>query len=187
MNITPDEAQQSLSAIQQVTTQTRRAVAHGGGPYFMFIWGGVWFLGFLTSHFLASAALLGGIWTTLSGLGMVATFLTGARLGRRVHGPLGARIGLFWLALTGYGVLWVWLTRPTSGEQMSMMIVTIAMFGYVVMGLWLGGIFAWVGLGTTALALLGYFLFPTYFNLWMAFLGGGALVGSGVYILRRWR
>ena len=187
MEITKDEAQKSLEAVQQVMAQTRKQMASGGGPYFMLIWGCVWFLGFLVSQFL-TGPIVGWTWLGLDSVGVVASVIVGSIIGRRVRRPLlDARVGVFWLALVLYSALWIWIAAPTSDQQFSLLIATMAMFGYVVMGLWMSGTLAWVGLGVTALALVGYFAVPGYFNLWMAILGGGTLIGSGIYILRRWR
>lgn len=186
MDLTRQEAQQALAEIEAVRRQARRAVAYGGAPYFLMLWGVVWFLGFLGSQFLPPETS-GWTWLALAGAAVPATFVIGARLGRRVRSPIGARLGLFWLALLAYALLWLYLARPIDGALMSLLIVTFAMFGYVVMGLWLGGGIGWLGLAVTALALLGYFGLRPYYGLWMALVGGGALFGSGLYILRRWR
>ena len=69
----------------------------------------------------------------------------------------------------------MWIAQPTSGEQASTLVVTFIMFSYVVVGLWMERVLLWVGLLTTAMTLIGYFVFPGYYNLWMAFLGGGHL------------
>ena len=60
------------------------------------------------------------------------------------------------------------------------------MFGYVVLGLWIDTIFLWIGLGVSALAVIGYVATPDLFYVWMAVLGGGALFASGVRIQRTW-
>jgi len=44
----------------------------------------------------------------------------------------------------------------------------------------------WWTLPITALALVGYFLLPDIFYLWMAILGGGGMIALGVYIRSRW-
>jgi len=44
----------------------------------------------------------------------------------------------------------------------------------------------WWGLAITALALIGYFLLPGIFYLWMAVLGGGGMIALGLYIRNRW-
>ena len=186
MEVTRDEAQESLAAVQQVMAQTRRAIA-GGGAFYMIIWGVVWFLGFLASQYIHTI-LLGWIWLALDTAGGFATWWIGRQMDRRVRTPFGSRLGWFWIALIGYTILWIGIAWPLEPTRAALMVSTTAMFGYVVMGLWLGtAAVAGVGLAVTALALLGFFLLPTYFALWMAFLGGGALIGSGLYISRSWR
>jgi len=176
-----------LHIIRQVMEQTRRSIAAAGAGYIMIVWGVVWLLGFCGSQFI-SGPTVGWVWLALDSLGAIATLVVGYRLGTRMRVRPGWRMGMFWLALFGYAFLWGWLLQPMGGAKGSLYIATVAMFGYVVMGLWLGSrSIAWLGVGVTLLALAGYFLIPAYFFLWMALLGGGALIGSGVYISRRWR
>jgi hypothetical protein len=54
------------------------------------------------------------------------------------------------------------------------------------MGLLLSFASIWWGLALTALALIGYFLLPGIFYLWMAILGGGGMIVLGLYIRSRW-
>jgi hypothetical protein len=61
------------------------------------------------------------------------------------------------------------------------------MFGYLVMGLWLGRFFLWLGLLVTATTLVGYYFVSDYFFLWMALTGGGSLIAAGVFIRKFWR
>ena len=44
----------------------------------------------------------------------------------------------------------------------------------------------WPSIVITALALIGYFLLPGIFYLWMAILGGGGMIALGLYIRSRW-
>jgi len=44
----------------------------------------------------------------------------------------------------------------------------------------------WWTLPITALALVGYFLLPGFFYLWMAILGGGGMIPLALYIRARW-
>ena len=76
-----------------------------------------------------------------------------------------------------------------EGERiMSAVIVTVPMFAYVVMGLWgCGQYMIWLGLGITALTVLGLYAFPSFFYLWMAAVGGGALFGVGIIARRQWK
>jgi hypothetical protein len=61
------------------------------------------------------------------------------------------------------------------------------MFAYVVTGLWLEHFMVWLGLVVTALTVIGLFLLPSYFYIWMAVVGGGTLAGTGLFIRNRWK
>lgn len=181
------QALEDLQTIRQVMERTRNAIATSGAGYIMIVWGVIWLIGFTGSQFLHDE-LQGKIWLIAVPLGIVASIVLGHRSGKQVRGRPEWKIGAFWLALFFYASLWGQLF-PTPDNAMvgSLFIVTVVMFGYVIMGLWLSTPFAWIGIGITALALIGYYLLPAYFPLWMALCGGGTLIGSGIYILRRWR
>lgn len=183
MDISAQEAEQSLEAIDQVRSQVQRMVAQSAG--YLILWGMVWMVGFLGSAFLA-AEVANWLWLASIAVGAVGSWILGYRTGVRVRSRVGLRIPLFWLTLFLYGALWIWLAQPIDANRYSLLIVTISMFGYVAMGLWLGGRVAYVGLLVTLLAIAGYLLVPAYFNLWMALLGGGTLIGSGLYARRHW-
>ncbi len=188
MDISQQEAQTSLQTIAEIQQQTRRALAHGGGPFFLIIWGVVWFFGYLASQFLSEQAS-GMVWMILDVAGIAASILTGWWMSRQVRRPAhDARIGIFWLAWLVYAVLIIWLTGVYADlSLMGVVLAVFAMFGYIVMGLWLWKPIVWVGIGITALAVAFYLFIPNYVNLAMAFLGGGTLFVSGLYIYLRWR
>ena len=98
MKLSHDDAQKALSAIQEVTTQTRKAIAHGSSPQQMILWGMIWFIGFSLNHFLASEHQ-GWIWLALTIPGTILSAVLGIRAGRRIRTPGGTNIALLWLAV----------------------------------------------------------------------------------------
>ncbi len=186
MNVSRHEAQETLKIIEDVAAQMRKAVAYGGAPYYMILWGAIWSLGFLSSHFLV-ADYQGWNWLTLVALGTAISAYLGFRTRARVRVKTEVRFMLLWVAVMLYSMIWMWIARPSSPEQASLLIVTFMMFGYVVIGLWMERVFAWVGLSVTLFGLIVYLLIPEFYNLSMAFLGGGTLMLGGFYILRRWK
>ena len=54
------------------------------------------------------------------------------------------------------------------------------------MGLLFSFSMVWWTLPITVLALVGYFLLPDFFYLWMSILGGGGMIALGLYIRFRW-
>ena len=67
-----------------------------------------------------------------------------------------------------------------------MFIILFIMLGQLAMGLLFSFSSIWWALPITALALVGYFLLPGIFYLWMAILGGGGMIALGLYIRSRW-
>lgn len=58
------------------------------------------------------------------------------------------------------------------------------MLFYTLAGLWFGYAFVAIGLGITALTLIGYFYIGSAFPLWMAFVNGGGLILGGLWMRR---
>ena len=189
MNVSPSEAEEALAAIQAMMTKTRRAISSSGAYVFLIIWGFIWLLGFLGSQFL-SPEIGGYAWAILDTLGAILSAVFGIRMGRGVRtaspGISGKRIGTFWLLNFLYCVAVVAVSWPTGGKQMSIDIILFVMVGWIAMSLLLSFASLWPALIITVLALIGYFLLPGIFYLWMAILGGGGMIGLGLYIRSRW-
>ncbi len=189
-HISSDDAREALALIEETTRHMRRTLAHGGAPYFFFIWGVVWMLGFGATHFLGpDSHTVGTVWLVLDVLGFIASFGVGWWLSRRIRSPrYGANIGFFWLVWMLYGALIVYFAHPESSLQLSLLVSLLVMFGYVTTGiLYRSVLLAGLGVIITLFILAGYFFIPEYFNLWMAILGGGSLIAAGAYMLWAWR
>ncbi|MBN2388044.1 MAG: hypothetical protein JXB85_13585 [Anaerolineales bacterium] len=189
MNISPIEAEEALAAIQTMMQKTRHAVATNGTYITLIVTGIVWLIGFMCTQFL-SGAVIGYIWAGLSILGgALGTFL-GFRMGKRVRSPsavpMAKRIGLFWLFMVFYCIATIAVARPTDGKQVTMFVILFIMISQLSMGPLLSFTSVWWALPITALALIGYFLLPDIFYLWMAILGGGGMIALGLYIRSRW-
>jgi len=184
-SVSPREALDALEAVREVERRTRGAIAAAGGGRVVTAWGLAWGIGFLATHFLDGREIL-WVWLALNLAGFAATAWIVAGTTQRVRDPVGPRIGGLWLALFAYTALWIFVAAPLDGNEIGLLISSAAMFGYVVMGLWLDRTFLWIGLSVTAASIAGFLLLPALFNLWMAFLGGGALIAAGLRIQRRW-
>ena len=189
MNISPNEAEESLAAIQKVTQKTRQSIASSGASITLIVTGIVWLVGYLSTQFLQGNIVI-YIWVVLSILGTILATIMGIRRGRRVRSPsttvYATRTGIFWLLLVLYGIAAITVARPTDGKQLTMLIILFIMVGQMAMGLLFSFSSTWWVLPITALALAGYFLLPDYFYLWMSLLGGGGMILLVLYIRSRW-
>ena len=189
MNISPTEAEEALVAIHAMMKKARRTISSSGAYLFLIVWGPVWLLGFLGQQFL-SQEVASKAWMILDILGGVLSVVLGVRLGRGVRRSSstasGWRIAAFWLLLFLYSFAAVTIAWPLDGKQFAMFIILFVGVGWLAMGLLLDSASVWWGLALTALALIGYFLLPGIFYLWMAILGGGGMIALGLYIRSRW-
>ncbi len=183
--MTPEEALASLKAISQAGEKTRGLYGYNG--YYMITWGLVWFFGFLASQFVPYN-LLGWIWGPLVVVGWIVSAVLGIYQGKQVRSVLSARIGFFFLALFGFAVLWFIILGPMSIKQGVLFLITIITFGGMVAGVFTRSLTTIVSFVIiTALSVVGYYVLPAYFALWIAVVCGLPMVVSGLIIRLRWR
>jgi hypothetical protein len=189
MNISPNEAEEALAAIQTMAQKTRHSIAGGGASISLIITGIVWLVGFTATQFLIGPIVV-LIWIGISILGSALATILGIQAGRRVRSAssavTGKRIALFWVFLVLFAIAALAVARPTDGKQLTMLIILFGMIGQMGMGLLLSFSATWWTVPVVALALAGYFLVPAWFYLWMALLGGGVMIVLGLYIRSRW-
>jgi hypothetical protein len=192
MNVSQEDARESLKMIKATSNHTRKVVASTYASGLLILWGLIWVVGFMSVHFYPRRA--GYIFNALNTVGIIATILICTKWPRKAATKTSASQNIFWrflglwFLLFAFASLWLLLLRPSQGVQVCAFLCTVAMFGYVVIGLWFGSYFmVWLGLIVTGLTFLGYHVFPGYFYLWMSPMGGGALLATGIYIRLRWR
>jgi hypothetical protein len=189
MNISPNEAEEALAAIQTIMQKTRRAISSSGAYNFLILWGIIWLIGFLNSQFMPEKTA-SYVWMGLDILGGICSAIIGMRLKRGIRTSTRTtswrRIVFFWLLLFLFCVAAVSVAWPVNGKQLAMFIILFITVGWIAMGLLLSFASAWWGLGLVALSLIGYFLLPGIFYLWMAILGGGGMIALGIYVRNRW-
>ena len=192
MNVSQEEAKESLSAVRDATVRTQRAIASAYANPLLILWGMLWIIAYTTTHFYLSYAF--HIFTAMAmvgGVGTAVICLVFHSKGpvQETSGPrLGWRIAVFWILLYVYIPIWLFLLAPFSGLQCNAFICTASMFAYVVMGLWFDSRFMIVlGLALTAATLIGFYILRDIYCLWMAIVGGGTILGTGLYIRSKWR
>jgi len=206
MTISKEQAGEALKDVEALTEKTKRVALFKGADALYMIWGIIWMIAFTLEQFIPHRLIRFGnfttssgslIWLTLSLIGICASiFIFKYRV--PVASPEGKRIGIFWGVLFGYFYLWTFLFAslidwkqgftPRHHRIFTAVAATVPMFAYVVMGLWgCGNYMIWLGLGVTVLTVVGLFAVPSFFYLWMAVFGGGALFLAGVITRRRWR
>ena len=195
---TESEARAALADIDRVVERTRQTIAYGSAAPLMITWGLIWLVGLTASQFqVGSFHFHRLLWAVLDLAGIGLSLYLGVCRQSPVKSPHERRIGLAWLLLAAFSCVWVLLLTDWQGGDLTgnpavvrrlvAFWSTLAMFAYMVMGLWLGRFYLWLGLAVTVFTLIGFWFLPGYFFLWMALFGGGSLIAAGCYAIKFWR
>ncbi len=184
------DALDDLKAIRQIMERARRA-SDGFGGWFMVLWGAIWLVGFIGTHIfvrLERYAWINGLWMVLDTAGILGSVYLGIQMGRRARKAssiLWLPFLLCWLALAAFDAVLIWKLRlHLRGLDMAFLIVLTLAVGYVQLGLFTHWSISAVGLFIGLLAIVAVTWLPEYFNLIIALLGGGAVIGTGLAALR---
>ncbi|MCP4535718.1 MAG: hypothetical protein GY832_01060 [Chloroflexi bacterium] len=184
----PNQALDDLKTIRQIMDRTQKA-AGGDGGWFMVIAGVMWLVGFTGNQFL-SDEYAGWLWAAANVVALLAMIWVGMRLARTsgISTPMWQPILVFWIVLGVFSVLLGWLFHINDGNRIGLLILLVVAMGYSQIGAlfhhWLIGT---TGILIAVLTIGAFFLVPAYFALVMAILGGGLLIGSGLWMVHSGR
>lgn len=187
MTIQPQEAADALRDIEQAQRDSATAYHYQRFSPHLFLWGAIWIVGYALTYFRPTVSLA---WVVLVPLGLIGSFWMGIRdAGTRASSRAGAasgwRYGATAVAVFLFIAALFAILPPKSGEQVGAIIPVLVALFYALIGVWTHGTrIALLGFLLGALTLAGYFWLPQYFALWMAGVGGGALILGGVWLRR---
>ena len=192
MNIPQESAKESLNAVQDAIAQTRKAISAGYTADMLILWGLILIAGFTGCHLYPKYG--GQIFTSLDLLGFIGSIWIYQKGCKKapVKSPDSSRIGWkifgLWTFLGIYFTALLFIFHPTDGRQVSASILITCMLAYIVIGLWFDSFFMiWLAITVTAMTVTGFLFLYDYFYLWMAPTGGGAILGTGLYIRFAWK
>lgn len=174
-----------LKAIRQIMDRTRQS-ASGENGWFSVTGGMMWLVGFLGQQFLPEH-LSGWVWLVGNTIGLLVIAWLWVRSTRQgqTSSPVMRSIMLSWLALGVFVALFIWLFEVHSPLPILLLILLTTALGIMQMGLLFSlWPFSLAGLGIAAAIVSAYFLTPDYFFLTAALLGGGLLIGVGLWMVR---
>lgn len=182
MTLTQTEAEAALRDVK--SAEQRSALLRGyqsASPHLM-IWGVVWAIGY-TIDYVAPAWQNRG-WIALIVLGTTAGIFASRadRSGERANVGwkfFGIFISIFLFISGSMAVM-----APTDPRQVGAFIPMIVAVIYATIGVLGAPRMIFAGGAIWALTLIGYFELPAIFSLWMAGVGGGALILGGLWLRR---
>lgn len=182
MLITPSDASSALLEISAASRAAKTAYGYRRAAPHLILWGVIWALGYGATFF---APWLTWLWPVLDTAGVAGSFWLGARsrveaasrLTRQWFGTIAA-VSAFIAALAA-------IAPPLNTTQVSAFFPILVALFYALLGIWATGrrmivmaILIW------GLTIGGYFWLQPVFTLWMAVVGGGALILGGLWLRR---
>ena len=178
------QAAAALSDIEDVVRRVRQSQTYNVASLIMVWWGVLVCAGNVATYLWPRYAAY--VWpaVNVAGVGGMAVIsaLVQVRTGMRA---VDARVIAAYLIFYAFGYFSSQVLGNFGWRELGAFWPIYFMLFYVLAGLWFGRAFVALGLGVTALTLIGYFYVPgAAFLLWMAVVNGLGLVVGGLWM--RW-
>lgn len=177
------QASSALADIDSIARRVRQSRIYQVASLMLILWGPLTAIGYLAAYVWPSRA--GMSWLVVDFVGVIGSFAVSA-VSRRQTGvrSFDGRMFAVFVLFFGFGLLWSVGIVPFTPRQLSAFWPTYVMLAYSIVGLWFGQAFLAIGLGITALTLIGYYFSGGWFYPWMAAVNGGGLVLGGLWMRR---
>jgi hypothetical protein len=200
MQISQQEANNSLEQVNRVIATTRTIAAYAGADLIFGVWGVAWTFAFAGSQVLENEdkcrwfALL---WLVILAIAIPTTLLIAHHYRAPVQKPYGKRIGWLWFFVYAYAWTFAFLLHPFvdvkaldtlyAQKCITALNCLIPMFVYIVMGLWLHeNYFIVFAVFISIITIFGLIFFSGIFWIWMAVFGGASFLSMAVYMRLCW-
>jgi hypothetical protein len=180
--IDSQQASEALADINDIARRVRQSRIYNLASLLMIMWGVLVFAANVAAFALPRRA--GYIWIAVNVVGIVGSFVVSAfthsRTGVRTF---DLRTLMAFLLFFAFGFATCVLAH-FGPRELSVFWAIYFMLFYTIAGLWVGFAFVVIGIGISALTLIGYFLAGNWFEPWMAVVNGGGLILGGLWMRR---
>jgi len=187
MSLTPDQAAQSLAEVESTQQRSRQAIGYSHSSPFLLVVGLFWLACYGATQFWPQhTGLIWGWGCAVFGAAMIGLMLRTRRArldarGRAINRNIGIMFGIIVpvFAIATVAVMW-----PVGGLRIGAFVPLLYASIYTGMGLWMGPRYVVVGVAVFIGTLVGYYFLKEYFSLWMAVIGGGSMLLTGLWLRR---
>lgn len=178
------EAARALSDIDDIVRRVRQSRTYEIASLMIILWGVLVLAGNLANYSWTRQGP--AIWIGVNLVGMAGSLAIAVSYARRQGGMrIGVRVLAAFLMIFAFGILASSVLGRFGPREMATFWPIYSMLFYCIAGLWFGYAFLALGVGISALVLVGYFFIGgEAFLLWMAVVNGGGLILSGLWM--RW-
>jgi hypothetical protein len=177
------QATEALTDIDSIVGRVRQSRIYNFSSLMLIMWGALVFAGYVTSYIWPRT---GGLhWIVLDVIGLAGSLAIGASTRQRAGvNTFNTRFLAAFVLFAVFGCILSIGVGHLRPRQMDAFWPIYFMMVYTIAGLWFGYAFVAIGVGITALTLVGYFFAGDWFNLWMAVADGGGLMLGGLWMRR---
>jgi hypothetical protein len=180
MPVSPAEAKDTLRDISTTAQASSTFYGYRKAAPHLLVWGVIWFIGYGAGYFHPAWTL---VWPVLVIVGVIASFWIGRRTGKTESTRGDWRYAATSLTVFLFIAAIFSIMPPQSDAQAGAFFPILVALFYSLIGIWRRGVRMIVaGAAVAALTLGGYFWLPQIFLLWMAVVGGGALILGGLWL-----
>ncbi len=177
------QATEALTDIDEIVRRVRQSRIYNFSSLMLIMWGALVFAGYVTSYIWPRTN--GLHWLVLDAIGLAGSLAIGASTRRRAGvNTFGTRFLAAFVLFAVFGCILSIGVGHLRPRQMDAFWPIYFMMVYTIAGLWFGYAFVAIGVGITALTLVGFFFAGDWFNLWMAVVDGGGLMLGGLWMRR---
>jgi hypothetical protein len=177
------QASEALADINDIVRRVRQSRLYNLASLMMIMWGALVFAGNIASFLWPRFA--GPAWLAVYAAGIAGSFAVSTfgypRTGVRTF---DIRMLVAFLLFIAFGTFCCGFGHFTTPRQSGTFWAIYFMLVYTIAGLWIGYAFVVIGVGVTALTLVGYFFVGDWFEPWMAVVNGGGLILGGLWMRR---
>ncbi|MCP3472908.1 hypothetical protein NLM33_21570 [Bradyrhizobium sp. CCGUVB1N3] len=177
------QASEALAEIDDIVQRVRQSRIYDLASLMMILWGGLVFAANVATFLWPRQGYY--IWFAVYVLGIAGSVaISASNRARTGVRSFNFRTFIAFLLLVAFGYFCSLVLGHFTPRQQGAFWTIYFMLFYALAGLWFGNAFVAIGVGITALTLIGYFYIGEAFPLWMAFVNGGGLILGGLWMRR---
>jgi hypothetical protein len=182
--IDPKEAARALNDIEEIVQRVRQSRTYDIASQMMMLWGVLVFAGNIATFLWPRNGSY--IWIGVNAAGALGAIAISVFRFPGAGGPgFDVRMAMASIMFFAFGLLSSVVFGHFGPRELGAFWPIYFMLFYCLAGLWFGRAFIAIGLGITALTLIGYFFVGGgAFLLWMAAVNGGGLILGGLWMRR---
>jgi hypothetical protein len=177
------QAKEALSDIDDIVRRVRQSRLYDLNSQIMVLWGVLVFAGNVATWLWPRYG--GYVWLAVDVVGVAGmAAISVMNYSRTRVRTFDVRTLVVFVLFFAFGYFCTNVLGQFTARQQGTFWPLYFMLFYTIFGLWFGNAFIAIGVGITALTLIGYYFIGETFPLWMAFVNGGGLILGGLWMRR---